>query len=55
MNNIKIKRAKKKDKRTEKFNKFGKYNRKSLRVKQEAESKAKDKRVKGVGDKKSKK
>lgn len=45
MNNIKVKRATKKDKRTDKFNKFGKYNRKSLRVKQEAERQAKSKRV----------
>jgi len=43
--NIKTKRATKKNKRTDKFNKFGKYNQKSMRVKQEAEQKAKEKRV----------
>ena len=35
-NNYKVKRAKKKDERTEKF---GKYNNKSIRVKQEADRK----------------
>ena len=45
MNNYKVKRAKKKDKRTEKYKKFGKYNNKSIRVKQEVDRKAKEKRV----------
>jgi len=46
MNKIKVKRAKKKDKRKEKFKKFGKNNKKSIRIKQDTEQKAKDKRVK---------
>lgn len=46
MKDLYKKRAKKDNKKRDKFNKFGKYNRKAIRVKQENELKAKENRIK---------